>query len=438
MGRIGWLFYQAALAGGMALAAPYLLARRGRHYLETLPGRLGVGNAPAGHPGALWIHAVSVGEVGVAATLARALPAELPLVVTTVTPTGQARARETFAKGPFADRRVAVAYLPFDLGPPVARFLRRFDPAALVLVEGDYWPLTLHRAARRGVPIAAVNARVGERAARQLAWRPSVSRRLFFEPVAVFGVQSEEDRRRLIAGGVPPERIRLTGNLKYDTPPPAPEPELEERIRELAGGRPVLVAGSTMDGEDEQLLDAFRRLGGGERALLVVAPRHPERWGAVAEVVAGAGFRLRRRSELETETTGGDRPDVLLLDTLGELAALYGTARAAFVGGTLVPTGGHNPLEPAHFAVPTAVGPSMFNFRDMAARFEEAGAWRQVADAEELAAAWDGWLRNPAAGREVGERAAALLAANRGAVERTVELLRPLLEPMVEKAAERP
>jgi 3-deoxy-D-manno-octulosonic-acid transferase len=431
--RSGWWLYEAAMAGGLLCAAPWLLVRRGAHYTETLPGRLGLGGG-AELSGALWIHAVSVGEVAVAATLVRALPEDLPLVITTVTPTGQAQARTRFLSGkgmpgehePETAPRRAVAYLPFDLGFSVRRFFRRFSPRALVLVEGDYWPLVLREARRRGLPVAVVNGRVGETSARRLARAPRLAANLFFSTIDRFGVQTEQDRQRLVAGGAEPSRIHITGNLKYDTHKPAPKPELEDAIRRLAHGRPILVAGSTMAGEDEAVLAAFRRLGGGERALLLLVPRHPERWDGVARLVQGQGFRLARRSALG-EIAPEPSVEVLLLDSLGELAALYALAAAAFIGGTLVPTGGHNPLEPACFAVPTVVGPSMFNFRDMAERFDHSQAWSRAADAEELAQVWDGWLHTPEQARAVGRRAAELLEANRGALGRTVEMLEPLL-----------
>ncbi len=425
--RIGWLCYQLAVAAALLLAAPFLFARRGRHYLATLTGRLGFhpGPRPAGGgPRKLWIHAVSVGEVAVAATLIRELPPDLPLVLTTVTPTGQERARALCAG---FDRRVA-AYLPFDLGFAVARFFRRFSPAALILVEGDYWPLVLEETRRRGVPVAVVNGRVGETSARRLRRMPRLARRLFFDPVEHFAVQTEEDRRRLIASGAPAERIRVAGNLKFDAYEPKPAPEAETLIRGQAAGRPILLAGSTMAGEEEAVLDAFARLGAGRRALLVLAPRHPERFEPVARQVAEGGFACARRSRLDVASEAGAAPsDVLVLDTLGELAALYRIADVAFIGGTLVPTGGHNPLEPACFAVPIVVGPSMENFRHMAETFDRADAWARVADAGALAECWRQWLDHPEAARAVGRRAAEMLAANRGALERILAVVEPLL-----------
>lgn len=415
-----WGLYQLAMAALLALAGPVLLLLRGRHYLPTLPGRLGRYRGEV-VGGALWLHAVSVGEVAVAAALVRGLPPELPLLVTTVTPTGQQRARALFGDRP----ATAVAYLPFELAFAVRRFFRRFSPRALVLVEGDLWPLVLRAARRRGLPTAVVNGRVSDATLGRLLRLRPLARRLY-GAVDRWGVQSEQDRRRLAALGLGAERLSVTGNLKYESPEPPPLPALEERLAELAAGRPLLVAGSTMAGEEEQVAAAFAALGGGRRALLVIAPRHPERWDEAARLLERQGLVVRRRSRLDAGPAA--RPDVLLLDTLGELAGLYRYAAAAFIGGTLVPTGGHNPLEPARFAVATAVGPSMENFRDMAERFTAAGAWARVSGAEELAAAWRHWLDDPAEAAAVGGRAAALVEANRGALQRSLQLLAPLVE----------
>lgn len=411
-----WWLYQAVLAGVLLLAGPFLLLGRRRHYLETLRGRLG-GGAAATRRGALWIHAVSVGEVGVATTLARALPADVPLLVTTITPTGQARARAALAG------RADVAYLPFDLGFALRRFWRRFEPRALVLVEGDLWPLTLRTARRRGLPVVVVNGRVSDRGFARLR-RLGPLRRPLHEPVDRFLVQTADDARRLRDLGVDGGRIAVSGNLKYDTPAPASSPVLVAELRRLAAGRPLLVAGSTMAGEDAQVLDAFAAAGGGAAGLLVLAPRHPERWDEVEALVHARRLALARRSALPA--TGST--DVLLLDSMGELAGLYVAARGAFVGGTLVPTGGHNPIEPARFGVAIAAGPAMDNFREIAEQFDRARAWRRVADATELGAVWREWIADEAAARTQGARAAALVEASRGALARTLAELEPLLE----------
>ncbi len=426
-----WLLYQIAVALALLVAAPVLLATRGRHYLETVPGRLGGYRGPVPQR-PLWVHAVSVGEVGVAATLIDALPSDLPLVITTVTPTGQRRARALLGD------RAAVAYLPFELGFALRRFLRRFEPRALVLSEGDLWPLVLRQVERRRLPTAVFNGRVSDRGfGRMRRLRPLLGATL--GRIDRFAVQSDGDRRRLLALGVDGERISVTGNLKYESPEPAPHAELESGLERLAGDRPILVAGSTMSGEEAQVLEAFEALGGGRRALLVVAPRHPERWPEVERLLERAAGAVVRRTRLPQPPPAGppesgaaaaasERPDVVLLDSLGELAGLYRIAAAAFVGGTLTPTGGHNPLEPARFHVPVAVGPSMDNFRQIADAFDRERAWQRVASATELAAAWSTWLDDPAAAAATAARAAAILQANRGALARTLGELEPILK----------
>lgn len=418
-----WILYQALLATGLLVTAPFLLARRARHYLPTLRGRLGDRRGESVRH-ALWLHAVSVGEARVAAALARRLDPGLPLLVTTVTPTGQAEARRLFAG------RAVVTYLPFDLGFAVRRFLDRFQPRACILVEGDYWPLLLSRLAARGIPVGVANARVGDRSfARLERLRSWVGP--FFDPVSRFAVQSEQDRRRLAALGVAEERLAVTGNLKFDAEVPAPDAELAARVRSLAGGRAVLVAGSTMAGEEERVLEALATVGS-SRALLVLAPRHPERWDTVERLLRERGVRLSRRS---AGRPADELVDVLLLDSLGELAGLYALADAAFVGGTLVPSGGHNPIEPAAHGAPLAVGPHMENFADVARRFDEGAAWTRVADGAALGAAWTRWLDDPASGAAQAARAAALVASGRGAVERTLDFLAPVVAEAARDAA---
>jgi len=409
-----WVLYQLALTAIIVASGPFLLVTKGRHYLATLRGRLGLyGRSEATRP--LWIHAVSVGEVEVANTLARRLP-NLPLLVTTITPTGQARALQLLGD------RATVAYLPFDLGLPVTRFFRTFDPAALVLVEGDYWPLLLDRARCRGLPIAVVNGRVGDTTARRFTRWPRIGRWLT-GAVDRFGLQSEADAGCLARTGLSRSRLCVTGNIKFDSPTPSPLPKLEARLQAAADGRPILAAGSTMEGEEEQVIEAFEAAGGADAAMLLLAPRHPERWPAVAQRLERDGVDFVRRSSMPES----GRPAVVLLDSLGELADCYRFSAAAFVGGTLVPTGGHNPIEPARLGTPVVVGPSMENFRDMARIFEHRNAWRRVNDATGLGAVWREWLLDPSAATAQGRRGRELVDENRGAIDRTLELLAPLL-----------
>jgi 3-deoxy-D-manno-octulosonic-acid transferase len=411
-----WLLYQLATTVALILAAPFLLLGRGGHYLPTVRGRLGLAQPPPPGERPLWIHAVSVGEVAVADTLIQGLPDDLPLLVTTVTPTGQARALHRLGG------RAAVTYLPFELGPVVRRLFDRYQPRGLVLIEGDLWPLVLRETKRRRLPVMVVNGRVGETSYRRMGRL----RRLLgplLGPVECFAVQSAGDRRRLEDLGVEPARIVETGSLKFDTPPPPPAAEAESLVRRLADGRPVLLAGSTMAGEEEAALAGLAGAGGADAALLVIAPRHPERWDEVARLLAERGLATARRSD----DAAAGRPAVLLLDSLGELAGLYRLAAGAFIGGTLVPTGGHNPLEPARFGVPVAVGPSMENFADIAARFDADEAWARVADGAGLGEVWRRWLAAPAEASALGERGRRLVEANRGALNRTLELLAPLI-----------
>lgn len=410
-----WIVYQVVAMLAMILAAPFLLMRRGRHYLRTIPGRLAFYKGPVPHS-PVWLHAVSVGEVGVAAILIQALPPEQTLLVTTITPTGQERAQALLGD------RAAVSYLPYETDIAIQPFLRRFAPRSLVLVEGDLWPLLLARVKGRHLPVAVVNGRISDRSFRRMKrLRPLLGPLL--GRVDGFAVQTDEDRQRLIELGVSAERVRRTGNLKFETFEVEPQPELESRLTELAAGRPILIAGSTMRGEEGLVLDSLGQLGGADRALLLLAPRHPERWNEVDDLLQRSGLEVLRRSQWDS----GQRPDVVLLDSLGELAALYRVADAAFIGGTLVPTGGHNPLESARFGVPTVVGPSMENFREIAEIFDRAAAWERAADATELASVWGQWLDDPEAARRIGQRGAAVVTDNRGALKNTLDFLRPLM-----------
>lgn len=414
-----WILYQLVVALALLLAGPFLLLLRGKHYLPTIAGRFGIGaSAEVAEP--LWIHGVSVGEVGVARTLIRALPPSTALLLTTITPTGQAGARA------IERANYQVAYLPFELGIPIRRFLRRFAPRALVLCEGDYWPLLLHHVSRRGMPVAVINGRVSDRSfARMRRLRPLLGPLL--GSVDTFGVQSTEDQRRLVALGVEASRIRVTGNLKFDAEQPDRPQALERLLSQVAAGRPLLIAGSTMPGEEELVLEAFQAAAGGETALLVLAPRHPERWDAVETLIRSSGVALQRRSRLAGDASASPTTDVVLLDSMGELAGLYAACRAAFVGGTLVPTGGHNPIEPARFGAAIAAGPSMENFRAIATEFDRHQAWIRVENARDLADFWRRAIARDADLAASGERAANLIERNQGALTRTLDLLQPLL-----------
>ncbi len=412
-----WLLYQVGYCLLLVLVGPVLLVRRGRHYLSTIKGRMGsyAGTIPK-NP--LWIHAVSVGEVTVASTLIRALPADIPLLVTTITPTGQ-----ELAKAILGDR-ATVTYLPFDLDFAIQRLLRRFQPQGLILVEGDLWPLLLRRVAMRSIPVVVINGRVSDHSfTRMRRLRPLLGP--LFDHVDRFGMQTIEDGQRLEDLEVPSDRVEVLGNIKFDSPAPAALPDVESRLSALANGRTILIAGSTMPAEEDEILEAFRQAGGGEDAMLILAPRHPERWAQVEVLVQQSRFRCLRRTDLETATT---EPDVIILDTLGELASLYRVALSSFIGGTLVPTGGHNPIEAAQHGSAVVVGPSMENFREIARVFNQAEAWKQIGNSRQLAGVWSRWLSAPEQAEELGAKGKQVVDSNRGALDRTLTFVQPLVE----------
>nr|WP_246325485.1 glycosyltransferase N-terminal domain-containing protein [Dissulfurirhabdus thermomarina] len=403
-----------------------------RKYRAHLAQRLGRAPAPpprrAGGGPRIWIHALSVGEVNAAVPLVRALAARWPgavLVVTASTATGLETARRRL--GGLA--RV-VAALPFDLAPLARRAVRRFDPDAFVLVETDLWPNLLWTLARRGVPAVLVNGSVSARAARRLSRVPGLVR-LLYGPFRRLAMQSGDDRDRLAALDVDPGRLLTPGNLKFDLAVPEMTEADRAALRSLMGfppEAPVWVAGSTHPGEEAAVLAAYAEARAAAPDLrLVVAPRDPGRGADVAAMAAAAGLRVRRRSEA-AGTAGPGGTDVFVLDTLGELARSYGIADVAFVGGSLVPVGGHNLLEPAAFGIPVLFGPETESCREVAGALARSGGGVEVADAGALARAVESYLADPPKRREAGRRARELVERHRGAVDRTVALLSEILE----------
>jgi len=426
--------YQAGLLAAATAASPVLLARMAAtgKYRAGLGQRLGrypAGLAEVGARRPLWVHAVSVGETVAALPLLSALAArrpDVPLVVSTVTPTGQATARER------AREARAVFYFPFDLAAPVGRALETVRPRAVLLMETEIWPVFLLEAARRGVPVGIVNGRISDRSFRRYRLvRPLVARCL--RALAFVGAQSPLDAERFVALGAAPARVVVTGNLKVDQAAAPPKPgaatpaSLEAAL--ALPPSPRLLAGSTHRGEERAVLDAFVRLRAAVPDLrLILAPRHPERLCEVARLLDEGGFRWARRSE-RPGTAVAPAPDVILVDTIGELAALYGIADLAFVGGTLVETvGGHNLLEPAAHARAPLHGPHVHNFREIARALAEAGGAVPVADAPGLAEAAAALLADPGRRAALGARARGVVEAGRGATARTLELVESALD----------
>jgi 3-deoxy-D-manno-octulosonic-acid transferase len=421
------VLYTLVLAVGFVIGLPFYLwkGRASGKYLRTFRERMGRLPVYLNVDGdrSIWIHAVSVGEVLAARPLVPALRERFPghrIFLSTTTLTGNEVAKKS-VRG-----LDGLFFAPFDFPRPVRRALEVVNPSLLLLVETELWPNLIHEASRRGTRVALVNGRISPRSF------PRYKRvRRFLASVLgeidLFLMQGEAHAERIREMAAPPDRVRVTGNLKFDA---VETPRLPERLARLmnAGGatRPLWVAGSTVDGEEELVLSAFHRVR--ERvpqARLLVAPRHPERFAAVPGLIEAAGFRCLRRSALDPAAwTAGE---VLLLDTLGELAQLYALASVVFVGGSLVPSGGHNILEPAVAGKPVLVGPYMENFQEIADAFRSESAMVQVASADELGREVGALMLDEPRRLGLGERARGLVGRNRGAVNRTADALAPLL-----------
>lgn len=425
------LVYSALLAAVLVVGAPYWLVRMmtSGKYRAGLTGRLG--RVPVGLRSAVagksvvWVHAVSVGEVMAATALVKELRTALPgwvVAVSTTTATGQKLARERFADLP-------VFYLPLDFKFAVRRYLDVLRPRMVVLMESELWPRLMMECERDGVALAVVNARVSDRSLPRYLWLRRLWRPLL-ERVSVFLAQSEENAARLRRIGAPADRVRVTGNLKYDIRVGA-ETELTALLRSrLSADARVVVCGSTLEGEERMLLAVWPRVVGADAgAVMVLAPRHPERFAAVAELVAASGFACVRASEFRAAPAaiGLDIApgSVFLLDTIGDLASVYSLGAVAFVGGSLVAKGGHNPLEAARFGVPVVMGESYENFREIVEAMRERGAIRLV-DAGVIGDALVGMLDSGEA-RAMGERGREVFEAQAGATARTMGALMDLL-----------
>lgn len=409
---------------GLPLVFLRLLWRawRAPAYARRIGERFAVG-LPALEPGGIWVHAVSVGESIAAAPMIRALMARypgLPITVTCMTPTGSERIQALFGD------RVQHCYLPYDLPWAAARFLDRVRPRLAVVMETELWPNHIHQCARRGIPVAVANARLSERSARGYARFARLTAPMLAE-VSLIAVQTETEAGRFRQLGARPACVEVTGSIKFDL---SIDPALPARAEELraqwgASQRPLWIAASTHAGEDEIMLATHRQLlRQHPQALLVLVPRHPERFAAVAELCRREGFATVRRSQGEAVT-----PDtqVLVGDTMGELLFLYALADIAFVGGSLIPNGGHNLLEPAALGKPVLSGPHLFNFLEIAAQLREAGALQEVAGADQLAAAVEALWREPARAERMRAAGLAVLQANQGALARLLAGLERLI-----------
>jgi 3-deoxy-D-manno-octulosonic-acid transferase len=395
---------------------------RDRSYWHNFGERFG-GGAPQ-PPGGVWLHAVSVGEVQACAALVNALQQrypQLPLTVTTFTPTGAARARALFGD------RAQVRYLPFDLPGAVRRFFERVQPRLAVIFETELWPNLYRECGRRRVPLVLASARLSARSVDRYR-RLGALLRDTLAHTAVVAAQGQADAARFSALGADPAGMHVTGNLKFDfEPPPDTRARGAQLRRRYAPDRPLWVAGSTHGGGEEQaVLEAQRRQRAAEgRALLVLAPRHPPRFAEVAQWLTQAGVSFERRSH--ATDAGAADCEVLLLDSLGELLDFYAAADVAFVGGSLVPVGGHNLLEPAALGVPILTGPHTFNGAEIANLLIARGAAEVVHDGAQLATRLAALLADPQARERMGAQGRASVAGNRGALTKLLALIEPLL-----------
>ncbi len=423
-----YLLYSALLATGLLISLPYWMFGKRRHgkYREGLGERLGkVPSRLQGRPGpAIWVHAVSVGEVLAVGELVGELRRRFPryrVVVSTTTATGQKLAKKRFGEE-------SVFYFPLDFGFAIRPYLTTLRPQLIVIAETEFWPNFLRLACRSGARVAVVNARISDRSwpgyrrVRRIGILASV-----LHNIDLFLAQTEEDARRLLDIGAPAERIEVSGNLKFDVAAPAP-PAIVASLRstfQQAGVGPVIVCGSTVEEEEGPLLLAFQNvLASHPRAIMILAPRHPERFAEVAQLLEHMGIRYWRRSLWGGDSVAGG---VFLVDTVGELASLYELGDVAFVGGSLVPRGGHNIIEPAQHGVPVIVGNHTENFRDIVGLFQSQDAIRVVGPAEFPLVLLD-LLSNEAERAALGRRGAETLRSQMGATERTVKALERLLE----------
>jgi 3-deoxy-D-manno-octulosonic-acid transferase len=391
-------------------------------YRERWGERFGLFDAPPRQDG-IWVHAVSVGEVLAIAQLIRQLlerHPELPILITTTTPTGAERVKALFGD------EVEHRYAPIDLPWVVRHFLDAFRPRLLVLVETEIWPNLIHHAKQAGVPCLLANARLSMRSARGYHRLAALTREALRD-ITVIAPHGEADADRFLTLGARPDQVEVTGSIKFDVHIPG---SLRERAdvmrRDWGGQRPVWLAASTHEGEDELVLQvhqAVRREVGD--ALLVLVPRHPERFDRVAQLVRDAGFTLVRRSE---QRPCDEEVAVFLGDSMGELTLFMGASDLAFIGGSLVPHGGHNILEAAAQGVAVVFGPHMFNFSEISQLFLQQGAAVQVDSVAALAAQVSCWLSDASQRSRVGEAGRALVDKNRGALERLMRLVERLLE----------
>ena len=392
-----------------------------RAYLQRLGERLGIGYPRLER--CIWIHAVSVGEVVAAVPLIRSLGRQYPdrpMLVTTVTPTGAARVASLFGD------EVYHTYIPFEAPHVVDRFYSATNPEIALVLETEIWPNLYRGCGVRDIPLVLVSARISPNSVRSYRRLLPLFRETLSHGI-IIAAQSDADAERFLSLGAAPERTRVTGNIKFDVEMP---PDLPLRGRELRaklfGDRPVWIAASTHEGEEEIVLAAHQALlETCPEVLLVLVPRHPQRFPAVRDMVVKQGMSVVSRTDGEACDVS---TQVFLGDTMGELTLFYAASDVAFVAGSLVPIGGHNLLEPAALGLPLLSGPHVFNAQEIADMFAARGACKLVHDSAELAAAVDSLLSDPGTAERLGNAGREILERNRGSLARLIAMIEPLME----------
>ncbi len=411
------------------LLLPLVLMRlwwRGRQeagYRRHIAERFGFGDH---FPSPLiWVHAVSVGETRAAEPLIRALLKQYPshqILLTHMTPTGRTTGAALFGK----EARVLQSYLPYDTLSMTRRFVQEARPSLCVLMETEVWPVLIHSCHQQGVPVALINARLSEKSLRQAQRLPG----LFVDTakkITLFAAQTQADAERLHQLGA--KSVSVTGSLKFDIAPPEPMIELGAQWRKQFGQRPVLLCASTREGEEVLLLDAYMRATLPQETLLVIVPRHPQRFEDVAQLLEQRGLDYLRRSQLGHDALS-PHVHILLGDSLGEMFAYYAACDMAFIGGSLLPLGGQNLIEALSCGKPVFVGPHTFNFAQITDDAAQSGVAVRVSDADELFSQWLEWLIDQRKLQEVSASAAQFTQAHCGATEKTVRLISDVMNQL--------
>ncbi len=400
------------------------LGKKNPHYLRRWPERFGFTRSPDADRKQIWIHAVSVGEIQAARPLVEYLQRHYPeysILLTSVTPTGAVTAEQLFGG------KISHRYIPYDLPSAISRFLDTIRPCAVLILETEIWPNLYRQCRERDIPLALINARLSEKSFRGYKFVPGLIKSTL-QSVTLIAAQSSMDAERFISLGVSPDSLLVTGNLKFDIRTPHSVLEQAAAIRRVCSvHRPVWIAASTHEGEEELVLQAMQAIR--EQApdcLLILAPRHPHRCPSVRQICEKRGFKTTIYTEMQDYN---EKSAVIILDVLGQLVSWYGAADLAFVGGSLVPVGGHNMLEPAALGRPVICGPHVFNFREIADLLDDAGALIRINNPHELSARVLELLADANLRDQAGNRAKAVVEENQGTMARLARVLNRIIPP---------